>query len=220
MRGIINKEDSGIRTLINFSGGMDSAYVLYKYLKENPEEKFLVHHINLRHYKEDRMNRESIAVSNILYWLKSQGLDNFDYYESHFDYGGLPEISVKDIQIVAFFNGIILKTPKWSKINKIIISWHKGEVYDGAEDKKGLKVKSILRSLGVNPLPVLEYPIESLSRLDIVSLMPVELLHLASSCRRPTSEDNCGKCIPCKEFKKLGIFKEVGIVTDYLDYVY
>jgi len=199
-----------ITTLINFSGGMDSTYTLYHWLKENPNEKILVHHINLLHKKEDRVDAEKKAVRNIFQYLRSKGLKNYEYHESSFDYGSLPRISVKDIQIVAFFTGIILKTPQWKDIDKILISWHKGEV-DREDIRKGFKVKKMLKDgLMIDPLPEILFPIENLSREEMAENMPLELLKMAHSCRKPMYYRNCGICKTCKELKEAKLFNIVG----------
>ena len=44
-----------MRTLLNFSGGIDSTYCLFHLLKDNPKETLLVHHLNL-------INREAARI--------------------------------------------------------------------------------------------------------------------------------------------------------------
>jgi 7-cyano-7-deazaguanine synthase in queuosine biosynthesis len=203
-----------ITTLLNFSGGMDSTHVLYTWLKNNPSEVLLVHHINLRHSKEDRLTNEQKAVKNVLKWLKRNGLTNFIYHESSFDYGDLPRISVKDIQIVALFAGIILRTPQWKAIDKVLLSWHKGEV-DRIDIQKGKRVKAMFTALEVPEVEFL-FPIENMSRKEMAATMPTELLRLTHSCRKPNGFKNCGRCKTCIELKEAKIFKIVGSVKNYV----
>ena len=87
-----------MRTLLNFSGGIDSAYCLYRYLKDDPRETLLVHHLNLIN-KEGRAPHEKQAVKSILDWCVKNGIANFKYIESAFDYGTLGYL-VKDIEII------------------------------------------------------------------------------------------------------------------------
>lgn len=197
-------------TLLHFSGGQDSTYVLYQWLKNNPNQKLLVHHINLHHPAEPRSTGEKIAVKNILNWLKKNGLNNFVYYESSFDYGTLPRIAIKDIQIVALFSGIILKTPQFSSIKKILLPWHKGEVND-ASIRRGYRVMDMLFGLDI-PSDTYEllFPIEFMERQDMAKDMPTDLLKLCHCCRKPLSNGkNCGKCRPCKQLKSANLFNIV-----------
>lgn len=201
-------------TLLNFSGGMDSTYVLYHWLKENPNETILLHHINLHHPAENRIEQEQTAVKNILNWLKRKGMYNFIYHQSSFDYGSLPRISIKDIQIVALFSGIILRTPQYKSINKILFSWHKGEV-DDESIRQGYRVKAMFTALEI-PIPEFEFPIQHLDRRDMAKKMPKELLRLTHSCRKPLPSRNCGICKTCKELKKAKILGIVGKVRKEL----
>jgi 7-cyano-7-deazaguanine synthase in queuosine biosynthesis len=195
-----------ISTLLHLSGGQDSAYVAYKWLKENPDERILLHHINLRHSKEDRLIHEKKAVKDIINYFKSVGLRNFLYKESSFDYGTLPLITIKDIQIVSLFTGIILKTSNFKSIDKLLLAWHEGEV--NREDiKKGYRVRNMLTALDVEKPIEFIFPIEFMNRKQMFDDMPIELTRLVSSCRIPNNGRHCGTCKTCVELKKAGIIK-------------
>src|SRR5690606_30743001 len=132
-------------TLLHLSGGQDSTYVAWKWLKDHPNEVLLIHHINLYHRKENRLTYENEAVHNVLKWLKANSLSNFVYYESDFSYGNLPRISIKDIQICTVFSSIILRTPSFRSIKTLLLSWHKGEVNDPGINR-GYRVKAMLKA--------------------------------------------------------------------------
>src|SRR5690606_3432523 len=186
--------DKPITTLLHFSGGQDSTYAAYKWLKEHPNEILLIHHLNLKHKAENRLTVEKAAVNN------------FIYLESSFDYGNLPRISIKDIQIVALFTGIILRTPQYKTINKLLLSWHKGEVH--REDiKKGYRVKKILDALEVDRHVEFVFPIEHLTRREMFDDTPKELIKYMWSCRKPKNGSHCGVCKTCIELKQEGILK-------------
>lgn len=184
-------------TLLHLSGGMDSTYCLWKRLTDYPEERILVHHVKLRHRAEDRMLPEERACQEIIQWLRAQGLHNFEFMQSHFEYGDLPRISIKDIQIVTMFSGIILRTPEIEGIERIILPWHKGEV-NNDENNKGYRVKAMLQALE-SPKVELQFPIENMTRADMAKDMPRELLALCSFCRRPNEAGPCRKCKTCHE---------------------
>jgi 7-cyano-7-deazaguanine synthase in queuosine biosynthesis len=195
-----------ITTLLHLSGGQDSTYVAYKWLKEHPNETLLLHHVNLKHRAENRLIVEKAAVQNILKYFKKIGLDNFIYKESSFDYGDLPRISIKDIQIVSLFSSIILKTPKYESIDTLLLSWHKGEV-DREDIKKGFRVKKMLEALEVGRNIKLSFPIEFMTRKEMFDDTPKELTKYMWSCRKPRNGSHCGVCKTCIELKEEGIFK-------------
>lgn len=195
-----------ITTLLHFSGGQDSTYVAYKWLKEHPDEILLLHHVNLKHKAENRLIVEKAAVHNILNYFKHIGLNNFRYLESSFDYGDLPRISVKDIQIVSLFTSIILKTPQYNTINKLLLSWHDGEV--NREDiRKGYRVRKMLDALEVDRPIEFIFPIEYMTRKEMFDDTPKELVKYMWSCRKPKNGSHCGSCKTCIELKKEGILK-------------
>ena len=60
-----------IDTLLMFSGGIDSTYVAYSYLLQNPDKKLLIHHINLQNH-ENRSFCQKRSVDNILNYFQQQ----------------------------------------------------------------------------------------------------------------------------------------------------
>lgn len=192
-------------TLLHLSGGMDSAFCLWQALTERPDERVYVHHVLLRHNAEDRMSQEQQACLNIIRWLRANDLDNFDYHESRFDYGNLPRISIKDIQIVAMFSGIILRTPNYSGWKRMLLCWHHGEV-DDLEISRGYRVRAMLTALEA-PEIAFEFPIRNMTRLDMARQMPAELLAMVWYCRKPVVKNgesqSCGKCKTCLEMNVL-----------------
>lgn len=185
--------------LLALSGGLDSTYVLWDWLRSNPRDKIYVFHVCLRHQAENREAIERAAYNNILIELSKMGLTNFiDLGHTQFNYGTLPRITIKDIQIVAMFKAVILKT--YQDIDTVLLSWHKGEV-DRDDIKRGYRVKSMLKALEVNRPIKLEFPIEHTTRFEMVSKLPKELLSLVHSCRKPkVGRKTCGECKTCLEY--------------------
>jgi 7-cyano-7-deazaguanine synthase in queuosine biosynthesis len=179
-------------TIIQLSGGIDSAYVLYDWLKNNPDEKCIVHHINLKNH-EGRAEREGVAVKNILKWLKGQGLDNFTYIESTFDYGNMGYI-IKDVEVCALFLGIIVRNEKWTDLKQIVEA-----IYEPEKGTRHTRAKEILEIVGFNKEISVVYPLKNLSKADVIEMMPEDLLNLCWYCRKPVNNEPCEKCATCKE---------------------
>lgn len=193
-----------ITTLLHLSGGQDSTYVAWKWLKEHPNEALLIHHVNLLSGAENRLAQENRAVRKVLEFLRSEGLDNFVYHESDFNYGTL-HVSIRDIQICTVFSAIILRMKAFSHIKKILLAWHKGEV-NAPGINRGYRVKAMLKAFEIEGIE-LEFPIEQHTRKMMADEMPDKLLALCHTCRRPDRRGACGKCKTCLEMKKAGLFR-------------
>ena len=66
-----------MKTLLNLSGGIDSAYCLYKYAES--KIPLLIHHCNLYSW-EGRVDLEKRAVLKQLNWIKKNLPFNYKYY--------------------------------------------------------------------------------------------------------------------------------------------
>lgn len=182
-------------TLLNFSGGIDSTYCLWRYLKENRDKTLLVHHIHLEN-NDRRVKYESLAVDNVLSWLRSQGLTNFKYIESRLDYGTIHPI-VWDSAVVGFFTGLVLTNRKY-ELKYIISPTPKDEVERlGAElERRRVKSSLVRKSISQKELEVL-FPMVHLYKKDIIQEMPEELFRLCWYCRHPKNGNVCNRCHTC-----------------------
>jgi 7-cyano-7-deazaguanine synthase in queuosine biosynthesis len=180
-------------TIIQLSGGIDSAYVLYEWLKNNPNEYCLVHHIKLKNH-EGRISMESKAVKSILKWLTDNGITNYIYLESGFDYGNLGFI-IKDVEVCGFFLGVIIRNNKWTKIKEILMPIYKPEA-----GKRHTRAQNIRKMVGFNKKYIeVKFPIKHLEKVDVLKMIPKDLFELCWWCRTPVESNVCGKCKTCKE---------------------
>jgi hypothetical protein len=185
--------DVPAKVLIQLSGGIDSTYVLWKWLTENPEDYCLVHHINLIEIRDDKGNisenryyEEKVAVDKILKWLDSKGLNNYFYVENTFDYGNFTSC-LYDVELCGLLAGILLQSPRWQTIEHVfhpIYGWETER-----EDKKR-NYMNMIAEREINSV----YPLAGLSKSDVIRQIPKELLDLCWYCRNPQQQ-----CIPCRE---------------------
>jgi|ETN01SMinimDraft_4_1059930.scaffolds.fasta_scaffold17140_2 7-cyano-7-deazaguanine synthase in queuosine biosynthesis len=70
------------KTVVLWSGGVDSTGVLYNILKDYPDEVF-AHHIHFKN-RENRWEAEKESVDKMIPWLRKNVRD-FDYSESTFE---------------------------------------------------------------------------------------------------------------------------------------
>ena len=214
-------------SIVNFSGGIDSTYLLFLYLSD--QKKVVVHHCNMIN-GEGRYLAEKSATDKILNWLKDKNLSSFIYYESMFDYGNLPYI-LKDIEVIAVFTSAILRAPSFHHIKEIAVSANSSDESNNPFDISVTNRKAIINTLKPPFVDAeLTFPIIHVSKEQMVRELPKDLLQLTWFCRRPfyfnldgikvnyRDKENaiyaqtCRKCSPC--VKILPVLEELGIEYD------
>ena len=189
-------------TLINFSGGVDSTYVAWDWLKNNPGRKALLHHVNLKSPEAFRRHKkEKKAVQDILKWFNQNSLANYEYLESTFDYKSF-RYNEKDVTIVMFITGVLLKNPKRNSITKIIMPNNADDFSRWDYTDQSLPRFRVLKEMVPRNIEFL-FPIRELKKPELAGAMPRDLFKLTWYCRRPTPQyKECGSCNPCKEVKQ------------------
>jgi 7-cyano-7-deazaguanine synthase in queuosine biosynthesis len=201
------KRKERLRYLLNFSGGLDSTYTLYKHLIDKPNEKLLVHHCVIINH-QNRWQKESKSVKKIIKWISKNVSDNFTYVETMFDSSQL-EARCLDGQIVAFMNGVMFRKPRFRSIKFTYLNTPRDE-YDRLGDhldKLNENFKSI-RSIPQESLlkkqkyvqkikPI--YLLKHTYKRQMIEEMPDKLVRLTWSCRTPKRGKRCIKCHTCKQ---------------------
>jgi 7-cyano-7-deazaguanine synthase in queuosine biosynthesis len=199
-----------MRTLLNFSGGLDSTYCLWKWLTDNPNETLVVHHCNLMN-NQNRYELEQQATHNILKWLVDNKLTNFEYIETTYDIRQIKYRSL-DSQVIAFINGTMLISPKYKDLTHTIMCGPKDE-YErlGNILQRGHKDNELIRNIPVisyiknqkrNQLQPI-YMVAHMTKTEIYNATPKELRDLSWSCRTPKDNKPCHKCHTCKQLRQV-----------------
>lgn len=185
-------------TLLNFSGGLDSTYCLYHILKNNPDKTLLVHHCSIINH-EGRHRVELNAVQRILGWMVSNGYKNFKFIHTTYDYGNLKYI-VKDKEVIGFQTGVILRAPRNQSVNKVVISSSSEDISNTEYYKKSEKVRmDVISAVAQRPVEYV-YPIEKMSRVQMMAMLPRSLWNLVWYCRTPLPNGKtCNRCKTCKQ---------------------
>ena len=136
---------------------------------------------------------ESNSVKSILKWLTDNGLTNYIYLESGFDYGNLGYI-IKDVEVCGFFLGVIIRNKNWTKIKQILMPIYKPEA--GERHNRG---QNIRKMVGFNKDIEIKFPIKHLEKIDVLKMIPKDLFELCWWCRTPIESNVCGKCNTCIE---------------------
>ena len=180
-------------TLIQLSGGIDSTFVLWNWLKNHPEEYCIVHHIVLTN-REGRRVHEQTAVQKILAYLDSVGLCNYIYLENSVDYGTIG-LTIKDVELCGFFAGMIIRSRRWSSLQEILLPIYKSET--GRESVR----RELINLIGRKSDFKITYPFAEMTKTDVIERLPTELFDLCWYCRKPVRGIVCGICPTCVEVK-------------------
>jgi len=191
-------------TMINFSGGIDSVYVAWKYLVENPKKKLLIHHVILK-TKERRWNNEKKAVDSVLKWFKKNGLDNFEYVETGIDVSKCTP-KLYDSAYTSFMQIAILRDRKYKGVVNVLNNSPRDEYLRIGEpelDRRASITKQMRIATNtdyINIIPV----VKDMYKKDIIKDMPKDLLKLCWYCRRPRPDGSvCHECHTCKQVEKV-----------------
>lgn len=196
-----------MNTLHNLSGGIDSVYVAYKWLKEHPQEKLLLHHCSLRTH-EMRWGKEDEAVKKVLAYFNDKGLTNYEYIETTLD---IQKIRPKmwDSSLLATMTAFIMRA--YPDIKFLLNNTPKDEhirLSGGALTQMFQRASIIRNAITQQPIkiiPVLDHMMKS----EIIKDMPEELLDLCWYCRTPKGDDVCGSCHTCLQVKPHLKIKEI-----------
>lgn len=189
--------------IINLSGGIDSTYVAWSLLSKNTNAKWLIHHCVLKN-KQNRWQAEKISVDNILNWFRENGLSNFDYVETEFDWGNLDHSNFHDIEVIGFITGGLLRDRRYN-YKQVVISRSIEDLEQGEEYFKRANTRDqIVSIMSYIPNINYSYPIQNYTREAMINFLPSDLLNLTTFCRRPQGKEftPCGKCLTCRQTLK------------------
>lgn len=187
--------------IIPISGGLDSTYLLYHYLKYT-NYTIHAHHIILKNEVEPRWEEEYTACKNIVKYC--QKIREFTYTESTWDF----PYHCWDFEVVAFCAGQIARkicreNDKISLCAGIVLNDVERTSSGVTRTKRfeGIWAASTI-TLGKKRSLKFEAPLMCLSKLDLLKRMPKELSNMCWSCRHPIDGATCGRCHACKELNE------------------
>lgn len=198
--------------LVMFSGGADSTYMLYHYLK-NTNYNIHAHHISMRYPSEPRWKEEDIASRKIVEYCKN--IRGFHYTESRLDFGFLRYVG-RDSDTQLLIAAKVAPNLK-GKVH-VALGWQYRENRRGAfpgrldnnisENLWNALCDSIDAPHNKKVSRILLFPLISMQKTKkmIFQELPNELLDLTWSCCHPKKTNNgsvaCGKCRVCKQVQE------------------
>lgn len=186
--------------IIPISGGLDSAFAAYNWLKKNQEKKALLLNIKLINGESiHRVAQEQKAVESILHYFVREGLTNYEFKQSTLDYqssGTVPP--VWDIEAVNAVVGIYMRG---HRISTYVKGTNADDFKQDGFQERLTNSNQILKRMVWPDLDKIDFifPNESYSKKEIFERSPKGLVNLTWWCRSPEGDDPCGACDSCKQ---------------------
>lgn len=190
------------KTLVMFSGGIDSTAALWHVL-QNPEEygQIHVHHIHIQNI-EARWRAEAAAVKSVLAYLQEHIPTQFTTSESAINAPHLGGKFLFDTEIISFMTGYM--TSRDPDISKVVIGATGTDFAQGASQAvvRGKAIHNAFHSeANDHSGTVKEYPLANLTKEEVYKTLPEDLAIRTWSCRTPHYSDGkpieCGRCKTC-----------------------
>lgn len=191
------------RTLVMFSGGIDSTAALWHVLN-HPDEygEVHVHHIHIKNL-ERRWEAEATAVKNILVYMHQNSATHFTFSDSTISVPHFGNKFLYDVEVVSYLSGYM--TSRDPLITKVVIAATKTDFELGINESV-TRAKRVHNSFHPeeedNSARIKEYPHRDLTKVEVYKTLPPELAILTWSCRTPHYADGkpieCGECKTCK----------------------
>lgn len=198
----INTKGVPNRTLVMFSGGLDSTAALWHVL--NRPKKYgdiHVHHVHIQNV-EDRWRAEAAAVKNILAYMRQNAPAHFTVSESVIrtpQFGGM---FMYDVEVFNYLSGYM--TSRDPLITRVVVGATGTDFAIGIDEsfKRG---KAMHNAFHLDEEDhsgrIKEFPLKDMTKAQVYKSIPQDLAVLTWSCRRPRYVDGkpveCGKCKTC-----------------------
>lgn len=209
-------KDGKNRTLVMFSGGIDSTAALWHVL-HHPKDygEIHVHHIHIQNI-EGRWQAEASAVKNVLKYMKKNAPSPFSYSESTINTPNFGNKFLYDVEVIGFVTGYM--TSRDPNISKVVIAATATDFELGVEDSvmRGKRMHNAYHpDEEDHSVRIKEYPQSHMTKEEVYLSVPPELAKLTWSCRTPHYADGkpieCGRCKTCKvELKMINRPKSPG----------
>lgn len=203
------------RSLIMWSGGLDSTYALARVLEQTDDEVY-AHHIHLNAPRDDgkarsrRCEFEAQAVSRLSTVLKSR-YRGFDYSESRADLTAFPNFA-RDAATAMYFAAQLAMSRQFTPLERIVLGvndddprWRSGsELYAFRRVVLNRILRAVWESEDVPYLYVFD---PRPSKAEEAEYLGAEISALTASCRHPQTsgvgftDDGlhpCGDCRKCR----------------------
>lgn len=190
------------RTLVMFSGGLDSTAALWHVL--NRPKKYgdiHVHHIHIQN-NENRWQAEAAAVKAILAYMRENAPATFTTSDSTIRTPQFGNKFMYDVEIFNYLSGYM--TSRDPLINRVVIGATGTDFAIGIDENfmRGKRMHNVFHPEEEDHSDrIKEFPLKDMTKDQVYKSLPPDLALLTWSCRTPRYVDGnpieCGKCKTC-----------------------
>lgn len=208
--------------IVPLSGGLDSTYLLYKLLKENPDYDFFVFHLNLIKGTENYHQQELYACRYIIKHLRSSFPGMINMYKE-------PTLDLRNMHCGLDTDGVlvvaqkilytVVKRRKYEDVKlgiglvpddgnyaRFRNQWMDGEgmnnrIWQCLLDSMIKRVNKVWLNKVDRKI---QYPLywENITKKDCIERLPKNILEYVWVCRKPKNGIPCRECGSCKTHMK------------------
>ena len=201
-QGAAHRTKHAKRTLVMFSGGIDSTAALWHVLQDPKRYgEVHVHHIHIQNI-EARWRAEATAVEAVLAYMREHVPTKFTTSESAINTPSFGNKFLYDAEIMSFMTGYM--TSRDPLITKVVIGATGTDftMTASAAVARGKKIHNAFYTDDADhSAAVKEYPLVSHTKEEVYKMLPPELAALTWSCRTPRyvkgKPVECGRCKTC-----------------------
>lgn len=195
------------KILCMYSGGLDSAGVLYRLLTGDEFADYVihVHHMHVITL-ENRAPAEDMAVRQTLKMMKGDGFRPFLYTRSLHRYDFMRQPMIWEMDLCAFMAGnICVADPA---IRHVALGRTKTDIETGGQSfvKRTERAQTVFETIisldDVDPGYI--FPVLEMSKREVWDMLPVPIREATWSCRRPVydAEKQPTACCTCPTCRK------------------
>ena len=200
-------------TVVMVSGGVDSAYMLYKLLKDNTNMNLHAHHIRfITHKRFYRWDVEDAACEKIWNYLST--IRPFSHSTSTIDLSEFPYTGW-DTDTQLFVGSRVAMNLTADKT--FLALGVNADDFAMPDIKERVKRKTVANLWGAilgsmdevfreKVSSEVSFPLKNMTKQEILNNMPQDLIDLCWSCREPVRENGeikpCGVCHACKQLQE------------------
>ena len=213
---VLKDAEDGVDAMLLLSGGLDSAYVLWKYAQIVKDRKINCHHFRLNTDISERYKTEKISVDNQIKYIDA----NVSLIETEIRSNGvspIPPLSDWYLTAILSLNHAIKANCKYIVVgDDLPDSYDRQQPHSIMDERK--KENAILLGKFINSYSAGKVRLCTAMEDNDLSIrymeMPSEYQKLTFSCRAPIESKYvmraCGNCTSCIKNKNFGWWSRVG----------
>ncbi len=195
--------------IVLFSGGLDSTYLLWKYLSEG--KRVHAHHVFICNKAEpDLWKFQKDAVNKIVLSLKKDF--RFSFTKSKHEWYCYRKIGWDTDILLLHAQRLCINLCQFPL--QVCLGWVKDDSErlivrrrweNNVSGKLWIALRNSLTTITDNIPENLSYPLldRGLYKHDLLSELPKQLINLTWSCRKPKENKTCGSCVPCRQLGRI-----------------